>query len=280
MDSRHPAPLRENLRELSGIRSALAAIRGAPMQDRPKLVLELYEQFRDKGRLRPETVLEILLAVRDTTDPSTTLQFIESLPIDVKELPLIREQRALAESKTGDHERAIAALRELILLAGDTSERRGLIGGRYKKLWSVKGDRANLDRAISEFETAMKLDLNDYYPSSNLARLYRVRSKRGDDERARVAATITMMACDRARLRKLDDEWLLPTLLCAAFDSGDVERARELAEEVAFAGPAVWRLETTIPDLELAASFHEADRARELIRIVSELKDLSRATER
>jgi hypothetical protein len=71
--------------------------------------------------------------------------------------------------------------------SGDTSERRGLLGGRYKKKWAKSRNLADLDRAIAEYETGMKLDLNDYYPSSNLARLYRTRkTKRGRGQSPRL----------------------------------------------------------------------------------------------
>ena len=129
-----------------------------------------------------------------------------------------------------NHDNAIGALRELILTSGDASERRGLLGGRYKKKWAATKSSADLDRAIVEYEAGMKLDLNDYFPSSNLARLYRTRGRKGDDNRARISAAVTLTACERARLRNSNDEWLNPTLLGAAFDAGDVEKAQELAE--------------------------------------------------
>jgi tetratricopeptide (TPR) repeat protein len=159
------------------------------------------------------------------------LQFIDTLADDLRNSPLVKEQCSLAQSKSGDHDTAIGALRELILTCGDTSERRGLLGGRYKKKWSQTKDSADLDRAIAEYESGMKLALNDYYPSSNLARLYRTRKRKGDDK-ARISAAVTLTACERARLRKSDDEWLNPTLLGAAFDAGDVEKAQDLANQV------------------------------------------------
>src|ERR1017187_5725043 len=137
--------------------------------------------------------------LRDCTDWVTSLQFIDGLPHDLRNSPLVKEQRALALSKSGDHDTAIGALRELISASGDTSERRGLLGGRYKKKWSTTNNPTDLSRAIDEYETGMKLDLNDYYPSSNLARLYRTRGRKGDEDRARVSAAVTLIACERAR---------------------------------------------------------------------------------
>jgi hypothetical protein len=175
-----------------------------------------------------------LYLLRDVTDWKTTLQFIEQLPPDIRGLPIVREQTALAQSKDGNNLSAIGALREPIRLSGDSSERRGLLGGRYKRLQAVAteaNDKArylDLDLAIREYDRGMKLDLNDYYPSSNLPRLYRLRNRSGDDDHARVAAAIAMVACERSLARNPDDEWAKSTLLGMSFEAGDVERHASL----------------------------------------------------
>jgi hypothetical protein len=165
-------------------------------------------------------------------------------------------------------------LRELIAHYGDSSERRGLLGGRYKQKWIRGGNPADLDRAIAEYEAGMRLDLNDYYPSSNLARLYRTRKRKGDEHKARVAAAIALTACERAKQRKSQDEWLNPTLLGAAFDSGDLEKAQQLADSVALEGPAHWKLETTLSDCKLAAQLFEEPRRAQLLAIAGQLSSL------
>jgi hypothetical protein len=83
-----------------------------------------------------------------------------------------------------------------------------------------------------------------------------------------------MTACERAKLRKSDDEWLNPTLLGAAFDAGDVEKAQELAELVAAEGPAAWELETTLADCELASELFEEPRRSQLLAITAQLSAL------
>jgi hypothetical protein len=131
-----------------------------------------------------------------------------------------------------------------------------LLGGRYKQLYreaTGATDKAKfLDKAIEHYERGMKLDLNDYFPSCNLPRLYQVRGKRGDQERARAAAEVARLACERARELKIDDEWVRPTLLGMAFFAGDVPLVEELAEEVAAEGAVEWKLATTFEDLKLS----------------------------
>jgi len=101
----------------------------------------------------------------------------------------------------------------------------------------------------------MKLDLNDYYPSSNLARLYQRRKRAGDTDKTRVAAAVAMVACERARTLKSNDQWLNPTLLGAAFDSGDVTKAQEFADLVLQDGPAAWKLEVAVGDYRISAAY-------------------------
>jgi hypothetical protein len=96
----------------------------------------------------------------------------------------------------------------------------------------------------------MQCDLNDYYPSCNLPRLYRARGDPDDARRASAATQVAMLACERAKARGSQDEWLNPTLLGLAFDAGDIGTARRLIADVRREGPAAWKLETTLADLE------------------------------
>ncbi len=263
---------RKSLEELSRFQEEVIATRAASGDECRTRALDLRQRCYAGGPIQKPVAIELLYLLRDCTDWTTTLQFIETLPDDLRSSPLVKEQRALARSKSGDHDTAIGALRELILTNGDTSERRGLLGGRYKKKWNLTNNLADLDRAIAEYEAGMKLDLNDYYPSSNLARLYRTRNRKGDDDKARIAAAVTLTACERARARKSSEEWLNPTLLGSSFDAGDVEKAQELANQVVTDGPTAWKLETTLDDCRTAAKLWPDPRRSELLNIVAQLE--------
>jgi tetratricopeptide (TPR) repeat protein len=265
---------RKSLEELSVFQAEIIAARSAKGDERRARALDLRKRYYTGGPIQKAVAIELLFTLRDCTDWTTTLEFIDTLPADLRNSPLVKEQRALALSKAGDHDTAIGALRELIKTAGDTSERRGLLGGRYKKKWLTSKAPADVDRAIAEYEAGMQLDLNAYYPSSNLARLYRTRNRRGDDKKAQAAATVALMACERARLLNSGDEWLKPTLLGAAFDTGDVEKAEELADQVTIDGPAAWKLETTLADCRTAAQLQDEPKRTELLEIIRRLEAL------
>ena len=248
--------IKDFLEQLSVFQAEVQAARHAPKADRRQRALSVRDKHAAREPVVPAVALEIMYLLRDFGEWQDTLAFIDALPQVIRDLPIVNEQRCLAQSKTGNHIEAIGALEELINTSGATSEREGLLGGRYKKLWASATDPADkvryLNLAIKHYGQGMMLDLNDYFPSSNLPRLYRARGKKGDADRAIAAAEIARAACERSLARNPDDEWARPTQLGMAFDAGDVTAAEELVEQVIEEGAAKWQLDTTIADLEFA----------------------------
>ena len=129
----------------------------------------------------------------------------------------------------------------------------------------------HLDRAIGHYERGMKLDLNDFFPSSNLPFLYRQRGGPGDEDRARITAQLARLACER----DVQSSWAKPTLLTLAFFDEDVDWARGYAREVRRQGPAVWQLGSTIDTLEKSVEHVRDERTKEdLGKVLSELRSL------
>ena len=149
---------------------------------------------------------------------------------------------------------------------------------RAERLYFAEQDPARKaayrDQAIAQYEAGMQLDLNDYYPASNLVRLYRARNDEDDEQKARVSAAVTAVACERARTRGGKDPWLKPTLLGAAFDAGDVARAKQLAKDVRLEGAAAWQLKTTLADCKNSAQLHEQPIRSKLLEIAAQLEAL------
>jgi pentatricopeptide repeat protein len=240
----------------------------------------LWDRYRNNVGRMPAVALEVLYLLRDARDWQGVVELVDGLPESVRRVSVVREQYWLARSKLGDHAQAVAALEELIRATGDSSERRGLIGGRYKKLYDAAApgspERTRfLAQAIEQYERGMLLDLNDYYPSSNLPRLLRLRGRLGDEDRARAAAAVTMLACRRAIARNPADEWVRPTLLGAAFDAGDVTEATRLYDEMVENGIAAFHVETTLADLErTVAGMAEGETRTALATLLDDLRAL------
>ena len=249
---------RDVAERLARIQSDVSVARNLPPGQAKDVVKKLADNYGADAVAVPSVALELVMLLRDTRQWAAALSFMDGLPPQVREMPTIREQRALALSKNGQPSEAIAELEALIRVAGDSSERSGLIGGRYKALYEAAADAPTRSRylngAITSYQRGMMLDLNDYYPASNLPRLYRERNLSDDETKAMSAARLTVVACERAMQRNPNDPWIRPTLLGAAFDAGDVPKARKLLDEFNQAATAPFQLESTIPDLRRALS--------------------------
>lgn len=268
--------------EVSEFQGRMLAVRRTVDPDECALqAKQLRDEYLATKAGLPALGLELLYLLRDCVGWPEVVEYIGHLPKSLRELAGVQEQLHLARSKAGDHLEAIGALEKLIETSGATSERRGLLGGRYKDLsWEAlaKGDKRlagiYLDRAIEQYDLGMRLDLNDFYPASNLPRLLRIRGDEGDEERARTASAVARTAAERSRERG-DNPWARQTLLGLVFDEGNVAEARRLYKEVSREGAASWQIETTVDDLEHSARLAADPEAQaQLLKIVEDLREL------
>lgn len=275
IDLDRTSAFKDLMQEMAGFQGRIVAVRrNSDPQDCSRQAKVLRDEYLDNPTALPGLGLELLYLIRDCVGWPELIDYIGRLPDNLRDLPVVREQLFLAQSKAGDHLAAIGALEKLIETMGDTSERRGLIGGRYKKLWLASKSKTDLSRAIQHYEAGMRLDLNAYYPAGNLPRLLRSRARKEDEKLALHAAAVTRLACERAQARGKDN-WALLTQLGAAFDEGDVEGAEKLADEVADEGLPAWYIETTLPDLELSAELvPDPEVRKQLEPILEDLRKL------
>lgn len=278
IDPTRASSMRKALTTLSAFQAKVRAVRCAPTHQRTAMALSLRNENPANPIISTSVAMEIIYLLRDCVGWPDMLAYLDNCPPSIRDLPVVREQRCLAVSKIGNHLDAIGALEELIQLQGDSSERQGLLGGRYKRLMKAatgEGDKARyLDLAIQHYEQGMKLDLNDYFPTCNLPGLYRMRGQEGDEEAAKAAATVTRLACERAEARGTADEWLKPTLLGAAFGASDLSAATRLVTEIERSGNlAAWKLETTLADLDREVErMTDSDRQMAFKKLLERLK--------
>ena len=270
--------------ELSSFDVDVRAVRYLPAPDRFAAARAIVAKYGNHPAVRDAVALRLLRLLHDTAsqdadDWTVQLDYIRGLPAHLARHPLVLEYRALALAKKADVPAAAAALEQLIATHGGTSERYGLLGGRYKQLMRAattpKERRRYLNKAIESYENGMLLDLNNYYPTSNLPRLYRERGSEEDLIRAGEAAVITTEACRRAVILELDDEWMKSTLLGMAFYRGDVADAQSLMLRVEEEGPGVWQLQATLGDLSADIEQHaDPEIQAALTAVLDDLKRL------
>lgn len=230
---------------------------------------DVLQRYGHKPVVREADALLLLRMLRALVDWDAMLDYVATLPQYLAHHPLVMEYEYLALAKTGKPGAALksaARLETMIARYGETSERLGLLGGRYKQLANEAPDEAErrryLDEAIRSYTRGMMVDLNDYYPTSNLPRLYRKRGNDGDEALAAEAEVVTMAACRRTLARGTADEWVRPTLPGLAFDRGDVAEAQRLLREVAAEGPVAWKIEATLSDLRGSVRAHTDEEVR------------------
>jgi tetratricopeptide (TPR) repeat protein len=280
VDEAAATSMKDQMAELAAFQGEIRAVRALSRGERMSRAKALVERHWQPPTPSP-VALGLLRLLRDSADKAddwnSVIDFVGKLPAELAELEEVREQRAFALSNAGKHLEAIAALEALVDTSGSTPERLGLLGGRYKRFLSKASTPAErlpyLAKAIEYYERGMELDLNEYYCSSNLPRLYRQRGRKGDEERAQSVLRIVIAACERAKKRGVADEWLRATLLGAAFDAGDPDKAEELAAEVAAEGAARWKLDSTLGDLERSVIEVKDENSRDrLTAVITMLK--------
>lgn len=274
-DSNSITSSRNQLLQLSKFTTDVRTARMQPKENREAAFKQVINDYRSVIPKLPGIAVELLLALRDSAQWEDAIDYISNLTDKIRSLPVVQEIYNLAISRTGKHLEAISALEELMKLNGETSERWGLIGGRYKRLFFETKDQKYLSKAIEAYDKGMHLDLNDYFPSSNLPLLYRIRARKGDEEKAASAATVALIACERSRIINPSDPWAIPTLTVMAFAAGNTDKAEELYCEMQDDGTQPFNLESTVPDLERAVSLiKDAGIAAQLNGILDKIKKL------
>jgi hypothetical protein len=283
VDPRDASTMKGQMAALAAFQTKVRAVRAAPWAMRMQLAQELVASDATPPASYP-VALALFALMRDSIntkdDWKTLLDFVQKLPAEFAREPEARENLAFAISRTGNPVAAVAELQTLIDDVGPTPERLGLLGGRYKELAesdsASRRDRLDyLNSAIDSYQRGMDLDLNEYYCASNLPRLYRDRNGKGDEESAQSVLRIVIAACERAKRRNMGDEWLRPTLLGAAFDAADADKAEDLVGEVIKEGAARWKLDTTLKSLNTSATqVGDAQRRARLMAVIEQLKDI------
>jgi hypothetical protein len=206
VDEAAASTMKDVMAATAAFQGEIRAVRVLSRVARMARAKELVAQYW-KPPFTPPIALALLLLMKDSAenadDWNWITDFIGKLPADVADQEEVRELNAFALANAGKPIDAIAKLEALIVQSGPTPERLGLLGGRYKRLYAKAAapmeQMRYLAKSIEAYERGMELDLNQYYCSSNLPRLYKVRRRKGDDERALSVSKIVIASCERAK---------------------------------------------------------------------------------
>lgn len=270
---------RQHTRRVNELLARFHAIQEHAPDEARRAAQTLRDDVEVMGQV-PDYIRRNLIAVlRDHAGFDAAFDYIESLEGPLREDRWVEEQRILALGKLGRLESAIGSLEQLIDKHGGSAELWGQLGGRQKDLWRKYRDLGDermaakkLSAAISAYEKGTLADLNDFYPSGNLPALLRARGRPADLERARSISALVVEQVERSLELNEQNEWARPTLLGAAFDAGDAEKAEDLANRIEEEGVVVWKLESTLKDLrDRARLAKDPDVTRRLEAVIERL---------
>jgi hypothetical protein len=223
-------------------------------QEAQQAVLAILASY-DTDSLPDYSIRELFELVRDLLGWQALRDFYMKLHSKLQKEPFLQEQIALAKSKTGDNDQAIAEIEALVDEHGNSGERCRLLGGFYKQryfdLQHVRKKRLALQVAIKHYETGLKLDLNDYGCARNLLVLYPLAGREAYGNAASEMAAHILQVCDHKELLASGDRWVDAARLLVAFHQADLARASALADAVALQGLANWEIALCIEFLEL-----------------------------
>jgi Tetratricopeptide Repeats-Sensor len=238
VDPAKASTMQGQMTALAEFQTKIRTVRVAPRNQRMQLAQQLIAADGS-----PPTTYSVALALsallrdsaRTSDDWKIVLAFLRGLPDKYRLTPELRELGAFAGSQAGNTTESIAELQTLIESFGPTPERLGLLGGRYKRLSNSDtlsaGEKAvALSQSIDAYERGMNLDLNQYYCSCNLPRLYRLRGDDGDEQCAQNIGQVVIAACERASPAAWQIESLLRDLeVSVRLVKDDATRARFVA---------------------------------------------------
>ncbi len=207
------------------------------------------------------------------------------LPKALAETVLVREQLAFALNRSGEGEKALAILEQVVEDQGPSSETNGLIGRVYKDRWMA--DRkagsdfqaaGNLGRAIKAYVEGFEADWRDAYPGINAVTLLDIQ---GDAEsKARQAEILPVVRfAVTQRLRSAQpDYWDHATLLELAVLAGDRDAAAKALGDALSSVREKWEPGTTANNLKLIREARAARNELEpwLDEVVGELEQAAR----
>jgi tetratricopeptide (TPR) repeat protein len=222
-------------------------------------------------------VVDLLLSYRAAGDFDAMIMLFDRMSGDVRDAPLAQQQLAFALNRrdaSGDRDRAIRVLRNLIALHGDSAETLGLLGRIYKDRFRAAAPgsaeaKGWLEQAIKTYTRGFESEPLDFYPGVNaLTLLVLSDDETTDREIGRLAPLVTFAALRRGG-EESDDYWMVATVLELACITRDEKLARRcLPRAIMLAEQAreSWMRNTTADNLALIAARWASEPAARFVR--------------
>lgn len=231
-------------RAISDLKKSEAEVRSSPQSD-------------------PIEYLTLLRKYRDLSEWDRVISLANDAPTEIAESPEVRQLLALAlnrRGKSGDQDRAILLMEQLIAEAGGDSETFGILGRIYKDKYDqakvredTTGAAVNLDQAIKNYRKGFEKNPKDYYPGINVVTLLLQKHDTASQAELELIIPLVRAAVQEKIESGHPDYWDLATDLELAVVVKDWPRAQQAAQLAAEQAPSGWMIETTRRNIQLVA---------------------------
>lgn len=218
------------------------------------------QELRTAPGSDPMAYLSLMRKSRDLSQWDQVVALAADAPPEIGQSPEVRQLLALALNRrqaSGDRERAVALMQELITETGGDGETFGILGRIYKDLadQALKaGDTtaadAHLELALQSYRAGFEKNPKDYYPGVNVVTLLQ---QRGDAaalaELAQVLPRVRTALQERMQ-EGVPDYWALATDLELSVVAGDWDAAEQAVERALAVATSRWMLDSTRHNLE------------------------------
>ena len=217
------------------------------------------EEVRRAPAADPVEYLNLLRKYRDLSEWDRVVALANDAPLAVAASPEVQQLLALALNRrgaSGDQDRAIELMEQLVAETGGDGETFGILGRIYKDRYErakarndPRGAAESLELALQHYRAGFDKNPKDYYSGINVVTLL---LQRGDDaDRAELDAIVPRVRAAVQEKREAGrlDYWELAIDLQLAAVARDWAGAEGVARLAAAQAPSAWMLETTLREL-------------------------------
>jgi tetratricopeptide (TPR) repeat protein len=203
-------------------------------------------------------LIDLFLSYRSLSLWREMVDFYHTLPPQLKNSVMMREQYGLALNRRGDRKEAIEVLQNVVDEHGPSSETCGILGRVYKDSWLEAKRDGNaflaigfLEKAIKTYLEGFEADWRDAYPGINAITLLEIRGDEQSLDRKNQILPVVRYAVTQRLKAGSPDYWDHATLLeLAVLAEDDAQAARHLGDALAVVRES-WEPETTANNLRM-----------------------------
>jgi tetratricopeptide (TPR) repeat protein len=258
---------KDRIRQAEEFREILSSARAqSTLREKREALLRIRRDLGDLKTVQRSVLIELMFSFRDAEAFEELIALYDAFPDYLKDYFVAKQQFALAlnrRNQSGDREKALRILDELLKNRGPDSETLGIKGRIHKDIYKQAAQAkkitaiAALDDAISAYTKGFEADPRDYYPGVNAINLL---IQKGDAEALKEVQRLLPLvsfAVARRGGASSSDYWDLATVLELACIGENWATANQVLPKAILVATDSFKTATTLGNLRLLKQARE-----------------------